>query len=43
MLEKDRKAPTIFRDFIPILPLIFIGIGIVVVVTVLLGRKKNNI
>ena len=42
MLERDKKAPSIFREFIPILPIIFIGIGFVVVVTVLLGRKKKT-
>lgn len=44
MLERDRKSPSIFREFIPILPLIFIGIGFVVLVTVILDnkRKKQN-
>jgi protein SCO1 len=42
MLEKDRKSPSIFREFIPILPIIFIGIGIVVIITFQLNRKRNK-
>ncbi|MFZ4769027.1 MAG: SCO family protein [Ferruginibacter sp.] len=40
MLEKDRKSPSIFREFIPILPLIFIGIGFVLIITLMLNRNK---
>jgi len=29
MLEKDKRSPSVFRDFIPILPVIFIAIGII--------------
>ena len=43
MLERDKKAPSMFREFIPILPVIFIGIGIVFVVILLLNRNKNKI
>lgn len=42
MLEKDKKAPSVFRDFIPILPVIFIAIGIVIVGTILIGRKGKQ-
>lgn len=42
MLEKDRKSPSIFREFIPILPIIFIGIGMVVIITFQLNRKRNK-
>jgi protein SCO1/2 len=42
MLEKDRKAPSVFREFIPILPLIFIAIGIVIVVVLIFNRQKNK-
>jgi protein SCO1/2 len=42
MLEKDKKAPSALRDFIPILPLIFIAIGIVLIITILLNRNKNK-
>lgn len=41
-LEKNKKAPTIFRDFIPILPIIFIGIGIIVIMSVIFTRKKKK-
>lgn len=40
MLERDKKAPSVFRDFIPILPVIFVGIGIIVIMAVIFGRKK---
>ncbi len=40
MLEKDKKSPSIFREFIPILPIIFMAIGITIFVIVLLKRKK---
>jgi protein SCO1 len=42
MLERDKTAPSVFRDFIPILPLIFIAIGIVIIITILLNRNKNK-
>jgi protein SCO1 len=42
MLEKDKTSPSVFRDFIPILPLIFIAIGIVFIITLLLNRAKNK-
>jgi protein SCO1 len=42
MLERDKTAPSVFRDFIPILPLIFIAIAIVFIITILLNRKKNQ-
>ncbi|MEO6406703.1 MAG: SCO family protein [Ferruginibacter sp.] len=41
MLERDKKAPSVFRDFIPILPIIFIGIAIVMIVMTFLNRNKN--
>jgi protein SCO1 len=41
-LEKDKTKPSILRRFIPILPLIFIGIGIVFLVTLILNKKKNQ-
>jgi protein SCO1 len=41
-LEKDKTKPSIFRSFIPILPLIFIGIGIVFLVVLILNKKKNQ-
>jgi protein SCO1/2 len=42
MLEKDRKSPSIFRSFIPYLPVIFIGIGITIFLMTNLQRKKKN-
>lgn len=42
MLEKDRKRPSLLREFIPYLPVIFIGIGLTILVVTLLNRKKNN-
>ncbi len=42
MLEKDKKVPTVFRRFIPILPIIFIAIAIVIVVVSVLNSKKNK-
>jgi protein SCO1/2 len=42
MLERDKKSPSVLRDFIPILPIIFIAIGIVFIVTILLNRNKNK-
>ncbi len=42
MLEKDKKAPSVFRKFIPILPIIFIAIGIVIIVVLIFNRQKNK-
>lgn len=40
MLERDRKSPSIFREFIPILPVIFIAIAIVIIITIYLNRNR---
>ncbi len=40
MLERDKKSPSVLRGFIPILPLIFIGIGIVILVMIQVNRKR---
>lgn len=42
MLEKDKKAPSVFRDFIPILPVIFVAIGIVFIALIIFSRQKNR-
>jgi len=42
MLERDKTSPSVLRDFIPILPLIFIGIAIVILITILLNRARNK-
>ncbi|MEO6488496.1 MAG: SCO family protein [Ferruginibacter sp.] len=45
MLERDKKSPSIFREFIPYLPVIFIGIGVVMLIMNILARarKKQNL
>lgn len=43
MLERDRKRPSILRGFIPYLPVIFIGIGMVIfLVTFLIKKRQSN-
>jgi len=42
MLEKDKKSPSIFREFIPYLPVIFIGIGLTIVLVTVLQKIKNK-
>lgn len=42
MLEKDRKRPSIFREFIPILPIIFAGIAVVIIITLVLNNKREK-
>jgi protein SCO1/2 len=42
MLEKNRKAPSLFREFIPLLPVIFTGIAIVFIVMLVFNRQKNK-
>ena len=42
MLEKDKKSPSIFREFIPILPVIFFGIGLTILAVTLLNRNKKQ-
>ena len=42
MLEKDKKSPSVFREFIPILPIIFIAIGIVFIAVFIFNRQKNK-
>jgi protein SCO1 len=42
MLERDKTAPSVLRDFIPILPIIFIAIAIVLIITFLLNRNRNK-
>lgn len=41
MLERDKKSPSILRGFIPYLPVIFIGIGMVILVMNILNRIKK--
>ncbi len=42
MLERDKKAPSLFRDFIPLLPVIFVAIGIVFIMVIIFSRKKKK-
>lgn len=42
MLERDKKSPSILREFIPYLPVIFIGIGMVILLMTILSRLKNK-
>ncbi len=42
MLERDRKSPSIFREFIPYLPVIFIGIGLIILLMTILKQIKKK-
>ncbi|MFN8246154.1 MAG: SCO family protein [Ferruginibacter sp.] len=42
MLERDRKSPSIFREFIPYLPVILLGVGLTILVVSLLNRIKRR-
>lgn len=42
MLEKDKKRPSMLREFIPRLPVIFFGIAIIFIVIILLNRSRNK-
>jgi len=41
MLERDKKSPSLFREFIPILPVIFVGIGLIILLMAILNRNKK--
>ncbi len=42
MLEKDRSRPSIFREFIPLLPIIFAGVAIVILVTTWMQKRREK-
>ncbi len=42
MLERNKKAPSVFRDFIPILPVIFVAIGILMLAMALLNKNRKQ-
>ncbi len=42
MLEKGKKSRSIFREFIPLLPVIFIGIAFLFVAMGILNKNKNK-
>lgn len=45
MLERDKKSPSILREFIPYLPVIFVGIGLTILLVTILqkNKSKNNV
>jgi protein SCO1/2 len=42
MLERDRTRPSIFREFIPLLPIIFGAIAIVILITTWMQKKREK-
>ena len=42
MLERQRSSPSFFRRYIPYLPAIFLGIGMIILVVTLLNRNKRE-
>jgi protein SCO1 len=42
MLERDKTSPSVFRDFIPILPIIFIAIGFILVIIIVINNKRKK-
>jgi protein SCO1 len=42
LLERNKDEPSFFRNFIPILPVIFAGICIVIIGVILLSRNKRS-
>lgn len=42
LIERNKKAPSIFRDFIPILPVIFVAIGILMLAMGLLNKNRKQ-
>jgi protein SCO1/2 len=42
MLERDRSRPSIFREFIPLLPIIFGAIAIVILITTWMQKKREK-
>lgn len=42
MLERTKNSPSVFREFIPILPLIFMGIAFVFIIIIILERKRRK-
>jgi protein SCO1 len=42
MLEKDKTSPSVFRRFIPILPIIFTGIAIVFIVILIMNNRRKK-
>lgn len=42
MLERDKTSPSVFRRFIPILPIIFTGIAIVIIVILIMNNRRKK-
>jgi protein SCO1/2 len=42
MLERSKTSPSIFREFIPYLPVIFLGIGLTIFITTYLSQKRRK-
>lgn len=42
MLEKNKKSPSVLRGFIPRLPVIFVGLGIIFIVTLLINKRRSR-
>ncbi len=42
MLERDKTSPSVLRDFIPILPIIFIAIGFILIIIIVLNNKRKK-
>ncbi|NOU39521.1 MAG: SCO family protein [Ferruginibacter sp.] len=42
MLERDKKSPSILREFIPLLPIIFVGIAIVMIIMAFLNKNRKQ-
>lgn len=42
MLERDKSKPSILNRFVPILPIIFFSIGLVIVVMLILKKRKKE-
>lgn len=41
-LERDRSRPSIFREFIPLLPIIFAAIAIVILITTWMQKRREK-
>ncbi|HNP55143.1 MAG TPA: hypothetical protein PKK69_11000, partial [Ferruginibacter sp.] len=42
LLEKSTKSPSLLREFIPYLPVIFVGIGLTIALLGLLSTRKKK-
>jgi len=42
LLEKSKTSPSFFRNYIPYLPVIFIGIGLIIFISVYLSTRKDK-